>query len=38
MKGLTLNQKEQARAADVDEDGDVGRTDAEILAEYVIGL
>jgi len=36
--GIVALTPEQARAADVDEDGDVDRTDAEILAEYVIGL
>jgi len=36
--GILEGTAEQRTAADVDEDGDVDRTDAEILAEYVIGL
>jgi len=36
--GIVALTPEQETAADVDEDGDVDRTDAEILAEYVIGL
>ncbi|HUT87432.1 MAG TPA: dockerin type I repeat-containing protein, partial [Candidatus Heimdallarchaeota archaeon] len=37
-QGVLTGTPAQRAAADVDRDGDVDETDAEILAEYVIGM